>query len=165
VAGVVDLDRAQWRGVVSGTKTRRARRLPLTEDAADVLRWHRQAMIAAQHPGVGTGLVFPAPRAGRPRATKAGVTKIREHMSQRTAAQAMKRLCKAAGVPVLTPKGMRRTFNDLLRRQGVDRLVLRSMTGHSSEEMTRTYSAIRADDRAQAVRGLAGKIAPKKEGE
>ncbi len=42
------------------------------------------------------------------------------------------RVRRELGIPHrLTSKVMRRTFNNLLRRKAVDRLVLRSLTGHS----------------------------------
>jgi len=46
---------------------------------------------------------------------------------------------------------MRRTFNNLLRQAAVDGQVLRSLTGHSSEEMTGLYSTVEQEERSQAV--------------
>lgn len=56
------------------------------------------------------------------------------------------------GIPYKpTTKVMRRTFNNLLRQAAVDRLVLRSLTGHSSEAMTATYSTVEDAERQAAV--------------
>jgi hypothetical protein len=42
----------------------------------------------------------------------------------------------------VTPKGMRRTFQDLARQVGVAGLVQRSICGHLTEEMTERYSSV-----------------------
>jgi len=43
----------------------------------------------------------------------------------------------------VTPKAMRRTFQDLARRAAVDGLVQRSICGHLTEQMTERYSSSR----------------------
>ncbi|MBM4318632.1 MAG: hypothetical protein FJ125_01410, partial [Deltaproteobacteria bacterium] len=59
---------------------------------------------------------------------------------------------KELGIPYkLSSKVMRRTFNNILRQAAVDRQVLRSLTGHSSEEMTGVYSTVEQDERSSAV--------------
>ena len=42
----------------------------------------------------------------------------------------------------VTPKAMRRTFQDLARQAAVDGLVQRSICGHLTEEMTERYSSV-----------------------
>ncbi|HXU04018.1 MAG TPA: hypothetical protein VN903_23815, partial [Polyangia bacterium] len=42
----------------------------------------------------------------------------------------------------VTPKAMRRTFQDLARRAAVDGLVQSSICGHLTEEMTERYSSV-----------------------
>jgi hypothetical protein len=42
----------------------------------------------------------------------------------------------------VTPKAMRRTFQDLARRAAVNGLVQRSICGHLTEEMTERYSSV-----------------------
>ena len=42
----------------------------------------------------------------------------------------------------VTPKAMRRTFQDLARRAAVDGLIQRSICGHLTEEMTERYSSV-----------------------
>src|SRR5579863_1275903 len=46
----------------------------------------------------------------------------------------------------ITPKGMRRTFQDLARRANVEGMVQRSICGHLTEEMTELYSSIGQDE-------------------
>ena len=42
----------------------------------------------------------------------------------------------------VTPKAMRRTFQDLVRPAAVDGLVQRSICGHLTEEMTERHSSV-----------------------
>lgn len=42
-------------------------------------------------------------------------------------------------------------MNTMLRRSGVDRIVLRSMMGHSSEEMTARYSWVDGTEKREAI--------------
>ena len=51
----------------------------------------------------------------------------------------------------VTPQVLRRTFNTLMTHAGVDRIVLRSQMGHSSEEMTRRYAGVDIEDKHAAV--------------
>jgi hypothetical protein len=51
----------------------------------------------------------------------------------------------------LTPKCMRRTFNDLARHAKVHDIVLRSISGHVTEEMQERYSTAQQVERRSAV--------------
>ena len=42
-------------------------------------------------------------------------------------------------------------MNTMLRRSGVDRIVLRSVMGHSSEEMTARYSWVDGSEKREAI--------------
>ena len=46
---------------------------------------------------------------------------------------------------------MRRTFNDLARRAGVDAVVTRSITGHVTEQMREHYSSVDLDEKRAAI--------------
>jgi integrase len=50
-----------------------------------------------------------------------------------------------------TTHGLRRTFNDLTRRAGVDGLVIKSLTGHVTEKMRSHYSTVGLDEKLVAV--------------
>lgn len=55
----------------------------------------------------------------------------------------LKLAAEAAGLDIkVTPQVLRRTFNTLMLDLKVDRIVLRSQMGHSSEEMTERDSGI-----------------------
>lgn len=51
----------------------------------------------------------------------------------------------------LTPRAMRRTFNDLAREAGIHDVVTRSITGHATEAMQEHYSTARADEQRKAI--------------
>lgn len=51
----------------------------------------------------------------------------------------------------LTPRAMRRTFNDLSREAGIDAVVTRSISGHQTEGMQLHYSTARAGEQFQAL--------------
>jgi integrase len=53
-----------------------------------------------------------------------------------------------------TIHGLRRTFNDLARRAGVDAVVTKSITGHVTEQMREHYSTVQLDEKRQAVAGV-----------
>ena len=50
-----------------------------------------------------------------------------------------------------TVHGLRRTFNDLTRRAGVDSVVIRSLTGHVTERMREHYSTVALDEKRTAM--------------
>jgi integrase len=133
--------RAVWRGIEDQPKTGESRELALPSALAEVLREHRRGMVVAQHRGLKTGLVFPS-----------------DHGTSREPASLHKPLAlaaEAAGIEVrVTPQVLRRTFNTLMVLSGVDRIVLRSQMGHSSEEMTRRYAGVDLSAKSEAVARL-----------
>jgi integrase len=58
----------------------------------------------------------------------------------------------AAGISErFTVHGLRRTFNDVTRRAKVDPLVIKSITGHVTEDMREHYSTVDLEEKRQAV--------------
>ena len=51
----------------------------------------------------------------------------------------------------ITPRGMRRTFQDLARQAAVDGLVQRSICGHLTVEMTERYSSVAQEEVESAL--------------
>ncbi len=136
--GVLNSTRAQVRGHVDTRKTDDEIEFPLLPEMAEVLRWHRRRLIEQQSPGLGKGLVFPSKLGGYSFASRFS--------------KPLESVRKELGIPYrLTSKVMRRTFNNLLRKAAVDRLVLRSLTGHSSETMTEQYSTVASAEQWNAV--------------
>jgi len=137
-AGRIWVGRGQVCKRVDTTKTNEERWLPLVPEMAEVLRWHRRRLVEQQAPGLDRGLMFPS--------------KVGDYSFSSRFVRPLRRVREELGIPFrLTTKVMRRTFNNLLRQEQVDRLVLRSLTGHSSEEMTGLYSTIEDRERQAAV--------------
>ena len=102
-----------------------------------------EEMIRDQDRGLATGLMCPS-KANTPR-TNSSLTK-----PVRTAADA----AKLDIIP--SPQVLRRTYNTLMVRAGVDRIVLRSQIGHVSEEMTARYMGVSDADKHEAVAKVLG---------
>ena len=138
---VVLARRSQTRGdeVREATKNSTRFRITLPPDAMAVLRWHADRLPAG--PMQESDLLFPSETGGfrSPTVLDKPFKDVCQHLS--------------LGKKV-TPKAMRRTFQDLARRAAVDGLVQRSICGHLTEEMTERYSSV-----AQAeVEAALGKV-------
>jgi integrase len=69
----------------------------------------------------------------------------------------LNKACKDAGIPRVTTHGMRRTFNDLARRS-TSALVLKAITGHTTDTMMEHYSMVDASEKTAVSRALAERI-------
>lgn len=132
----VDLDRQQltvrysmYRGILGPPKTKAARTVPLPQMAIDALQEHRKLQIKNQSPGLAKGIVFPADHGDYrlPTSLRKVLNVLREHLG-------------FSGR--VTPQVFRRTYNTLMATAHVDRVVLRSILGHTSEAMTERYSGV-----------------------
>jgi integrase len=145
-AGVIHVRRGQWRGVIGTTKTGTARTVPLPPRLAAVLRDHRRALVAAQHPGLASGWVFPAARRRKTREGEAwppvNTTSLRKPL--------LDALAQAELKGRITTHGLRRTWNNLLRQVTAGEVV-RAITGHVTERMTEHYSHVGRDEKANAA--------------
>jgi integrase len=137
---VVSVVRKNVRGRIGSVsrKKRAPRRFPLSPELAEVLRDHRRMLVESQAPGLHDGWVFPS-ETGTLR-TPGGLSK---------AWQACLKEAKIA--ERFTVHGLRRTFNDLSRRAGVDAVITKSLTGHVTEKMREVYSTVGLDEKRAAV--------------
>lgn len=142
----VNYDEAEVRLRRSVSRQRRAnppktgvpRRIPLTPAMIEVLKAHRAALEAEEHPGLEANLVFPNVKGGY-RTAPSFLTTLR-------------RAGDAAGLPVkIGPKTLRKTFITLTALSGQDRLTIRSTVGHSSEQMTETYAWVSPEQKQRMV--------------
>jgi integrase len=119
------------------TKTGKARIVGVPDLLREVLRAHREQLVAAQHPGLASGLVFPSIK-GTPLASS--------RMSD-----TLQDACKQAGIARrFTSHGFRRTLTDLLRNAQVDPVIAAGLTGHETERMRRHYSTVRSSEAVEA---------------
>lgn len=155
--GKIIVRRSHWRGHVGTTKTGKTRTVPLPQELASVLKDHRRALVAAQHPGLEEGWVFPA------RVLKNRTGKLIIHSSVRNALlKVFKGLAddieeaKKKGTPAphavsaITVHGLRRTLNNLLRQHAAKE-VTKAITGHVTDKMLEHYSTIGMGEKTAAV--------------
>jgi integrase len=156
VAMAIRVDGGQWKGHEDTTKTDDVRTVPLFAEFLAVLKAHRERQLAAllkrakrqRVPNIDAcligpdDLVFRAPRS-------------RKHMHNTAPRRALLKCLEKAGIERrFTVHGSRHTFNNLLRQSTKDGTLVRSMTGHATEEMTEHYSDVQLDEKRQAVVGL-----------
>ena len=139
--GRIMIRRSVRRGTVGTTKTEDPREVALTDEMVRLLREQRAHLIAKDHPGLTTGLIFPS--------------NVGTHRGPESLHKPLRKAGEAVGVNVrVGPLVLRRTFNTLLMDAGVDRIVLRSQMGHSSEEMTERYAGVSVQAKQKAVSAL-----------
>ncbi len=113
------------------TKTGRRQTIPLPKDLMQILRWHDARLPGG--PMKESDLLFPSVAGGfrassclaKPFADVSKHMKMGKH---------------------ITPRAMRRTFQDLARAAQMNEIVTRAISGHATEEMHRHYSTVGNDE-------------------
>lgn len=123
--------------VMETTKTKRDQAIALPAELLDVLKWHVDSQLTTEAQQ-DSELLFPSTTGGfRARSSL--------DVPFRDAAKGIG-LTKA-----ITPKAMRRTFQDLARAAEVRDVVTRAVSGHATEAMQRHYSTVHQDEMRQAL--------------
>ncbi len=123
--------------VMNATKTGVNQRLALPDGLMDVLRWHVETQLWTRHMRQ-SELLFPSTTGG--------------FRSSSCLDKPFEELCKELELPYpVTPRGMRRTYQDLCRAAEIPDLVVRSVSGHATEEMQRHYSTVHESEQRQAL--------------
>lgn len=118
-------------GVVGSPKNNRTRLIPMTDDLAACLYSFRKA----------SGWIFPGPNGG--------------HMTRSSWPwKALRRACKAAGLPQMGWHVLRHTFASQLTANSVPMKAIQTMLGHSTILMTERYSHLAQSSLHQAVATL-----------
>lgn len=138
----ITIETAHWRGQESGqTKGVDPRVVYAPPELLDALAKHRRHLLATQHPGLRSGLLFPS-RKGT-------------HRNSGSLAKPLAKACMQAGIVVrVSAQVLRRTFNTLMVEASVDRAVLWSMIGHSDERLTKRYAGVSLEAKRQAVESV-----------
>jgi hypothetical protein len=120
------------------TKTKKDQDIPLPKSVLDVLRWHVDTQMETWQMRK-SDLLFP---------TRDGGFRSRSCLDKPFAA-----VTKACGIDKrITPKALRRTFQDISREAKVEGVVAKAITGHSTDAMRLLYST--AQD-AEVEKGIA----------
>lgn len=130
------------KAVMNTTKTSIRYRLGLPPEVMVVLQAHVKAMKGTRKR---SDLLFPSKRAG--------------FMSRSALDKPFAAVSKAIRLPfTLTPRGMRRTFQDLARGAGVSKDLRKAICGHSTDKMSDLYATIRPEEMALAVGAITGAL-------
>ncbi len=138
-AGRITIKRAVSRSeLLERTKTKAHRVIPMHPDLKAILKAHKERQEVSDVECLAPGMVFLADNG-----------KMRDPKSAKKLWGA---LCKAAGITQrVGPQVLRRSLNTLLLLEGVDRVTLRAILGHSSESMTQRYAGIGDAAKADAI--------------
>lgn len=136
--GLILLRRSNSLGkeIMDQTKTGQDQEIPLPVEVIDLLRGHVNALPAGAMQD--SEYLFPSTKGGL-RARTVLVKPFKEVLT------ALKWNIR------LTPRGMRRTFQDLARRAEVHDIVTRAISGHATESMQRHYSTAQHDEMRSAL--------------
>jgi integrase len=123
--------------VMESTKTAIDQEIAIPRELIDVLRWHVDTQLRAG-PQRDSDLLFPSELGG-----------FRSHSCL---AKPFADVAKAIGLKKrVSPRAMRRTFQDLARAAEVRDVVTRSISGHATEEMQRRYSTVSATEQQASL--------------
>lgn len=135
--GVLQVRRSHSRrqAIMNRTKTNRDNTIALPKAVLDVLREHAGSLEGAM---AKSDLLFPS---------ESGGLRARNVLAKPFAA-----IAAELGLPFrLTPRGMRRTFNDVARQAGIHDVVTRSISGHQTETMQHHYSTAADAEKREAL--------------
>ncbi|HEY4014286.1 MAG TPA: hypothetical protein VGM06_13175 [Polyangiaceae bacterium] len=123
--------------VMNTTKTKIRQRITLPALMVDILRWHIATQLTTEEQQA-SPLLFPA---------EDGRFRTRSALKKPFAA-----VTNAMGLTKrVSPKAMRRTFQDLARAAQVKDIVTRAISGHATETMQHHYSTVAADEKKAAI--------------
>jgi integrase len=133
------------------TKTGVRQRITVPAAVMDVLRWHLDSQFVTPEQQA-SELLFPA-----------------DNGSFRSECFLTKSFAAVGGLIGLkknfTPRGMRRTFNDLARVANVEAIVTKSISGHLTERMHQHYSTVTPDEQRRSIGNVVQLFGSKKSGE
>lgn len=111
-------------------------RVPLPRDLLEILEWHVAELPAG--PMRESDLLFPSETGG--------------YRASSCLADPFREVAKAIALgKKVTPRAMRRTFQDLARAASVADVVTRAISGHATETMQQHYSSVSGDEMRQSL--------------
>ncbi len=151
--GVVLVRRSHTTGdeFMNTTKTKLRQRITVPSEVMDVLRWHVATQLTTPEQKA-SELLFPAEDGG--------------FRSVSFLKKAFATVGHLIGLnKKLTPRGMRRTFNDLMRLAKVEAVVTKSISGHQTDRMREHYSTVTPDEQRRSIGNVVSLFGPSKSGE
>lgn len=121
--------------------------VPLPQELVDILQWHVETQLDERQLKNKKHLLFPGSK---------GAT----FRSLRSLAKPFTKVAQAIGVKLrFTQRGMRRTFNDLSRAAKLEPDIIRSISGHHTDQMREWYSTYRAGERRAGIAAVIDVVA------
>ena len=152
VDGELKVERSVYRRRGKCTKTDDPRRITIVKPLEEALSEQRRWLLREQHPGLGSGLIYPAnPRHAKASATRRGVEELCWYRSASVLDQPLGKVVEAAEVPPISTQSFRRTWENILRQAGVDLLVRRALSGWRTEKAQGIYATVDREERDQAA--------------
>lgn len=145
-AGAILVRRSHTLGkeVMETTKTGVRQRINLPPEAMAVLKWHVDSLLTTPEQQA-SDLLFP-----------------REDGGYRSESSLKKAFAIVGGLIGLkkkfSPRGMRRTYNDLMRAAKADNLVIKSISGHLTDRMKDHYSTVSPVEQRESIGRLLGLV-------
>ncbi len=130
--------------VMPCTKTGTTQRLTVPKELIDVLKWHVDTQLRPG-PQQESDLLFPSETGG--------------FRSRSVLDKPFRDVARAIGLKkTITPRAMRRSFQDLARTASVADVVTRSISGHATETMQRHYSTVSGREQREGLGRVLGLI-------
>jgi integrase len=137
--GVILVRRSHSLGdeVMDTTKTKLRQRISVPPEVMEVLAEHARTQLTTPEQ-VESDLLFPAPDGSF----------LTEHCLRKPFAK----VGALIGLEMsFTPRGLRRTFNDLARAAKVESLVTKSISGHVTDRMREHYSTVHPVEQRESI--------------
>jgi integrase len=137
--GVILVRRSHTLGdeVMETTKTGLRQRITVPPELIEVLRWHVETQLETPEQQA-SDLLFPREDGG--------------FRSENALVKAFASVSKDIGLKkTFTPRGMRRTFNDVARAARVESLVTKSISGHLTDRMKDHYSTVSPVEQRESI--------------
>ena len=147
--GVILVRRSHTLGdeIMKTTKTGLRQRISVPSAVMDVLRWHVETQLTTPEQKA-SALLFPAEGGG--------------FRSECFLTKAFATVGQLIGLKKkFTPRGMRRTFNDLARVANVEAIVTKSISGHLTDRMREHYSTVTPDEQRASIGNVVQLFGPR----
>ena len=121
--------------------------VPLPQDIVEILSWHVDTQLDERQLRSKEHLLFPGAKGA-------------DFRSMTSLTKPFARVAKEIGVDFkFTQRGMRRTYNDLSRAANVKPEIIRSISGHHTEQMREWYSTYRSQERRAGIAAVIDLVA------
>lgn len=151
IDGELHVLRSVSRRSEKSTKTDDPRRITVVPPLAAALDEQKSWLRRTGHAGLFSGLIFPAsPRHAKAGATRRDVDEVSWYRSKSVLDEPLRRVARSAEVPEISAQSLRRTWENLARKAGIDQLVRRTMAGWRTEKAQAIYAQSDRSEREEA---------------